>query len=99
MKSNEELKKDVESELKWEPSLTGTDVVVSVKDGMVTLTGVVDSPLKKESIVWATKQVPGVRAITVLITVKTKKFEYFKEPALEDSENVFLSADNTRDSD
>lgn len=97
MKSNVELKKDVESGLRWEPSLIDTDIAVDVQNGMVTLTGVVDSIIKKQSAVWAAKQVPGVKAITVKLSVKDMNSASFKEPAFEDSENVILSVDNNSD--
>ena len=38
-----ELKANVESELKWEPSVNAAEVGVAVKDGIVTLTGHVQS--------------------------------------------------------
>ena len=43
MKSDEEIKRDVEAELKWDPDLDATDIAASVKGGVVTLTGFVRS--------------------------------------------------------
>ena len=37
MKSDAQLKKDVEAELEWDPSINATEVGVAVKDGVVTL--------------------------------------------------------------
>jgi osmotically-inducible protein OsmY len=42
-----ELKANVESELKWEPSVNAAEVGVAVKDGIVTLTGHVQSYWQK----------------------------------------------------
>ena len=33
------IKKDVEAELQWEPSINAAAIGVAVKDGIVTLTG------------------------------------------------------------
>ena len=43
MKTNEELQKDVQNALKWESLLNAAEIGVSVKDGIVTLTGNVNS--------------------------------------------------------
>jgi osmotically-inducible protein OsmY len=43
MRSDQEIKKDVEEELRFDPDIDATDIGVSVKDGVVTLTGFVRS--------------------------------------------------------
>ena len=40
MRSDSEIKRDVEDELRWEPNVDPTDIAVAVKNGVVTLTGV-----------------------------------------------------------
>ncbi len=40
MKTNETLQKDVQDALKWEPLLHAAEIGVTVKDGVVTLTGI-----------------------------------------------------------
>ena len=47
MKTNAELQKDVQDAIKWEPLLNAAEIGVTVKDGVVTLTGTVDSYAKK----------------------------------------------------
>src|SRR3982074_2699824 len=47
MKSDNDIMRDVESELKWDPDIDATDVAVAVKDGVVTLTGFVRSYIHK----------------------------------------------------
>ena len=47
MKSNLQLQKDVMDELRWTPMLNVADIGVTAKDGVVTLTGTVDSYSKK----------------------------------------------------
>ena len=41
MRSDSEIKHDVEEELRWDPDIDPTDIAVAVKDGVVTLTGFV----------------------------------------------------------
>jgi osmotically-inducible protein OsmY len=43
MKNNEELQKDVQNAIKWEPLLHAAEIGVTAKEGVVSLTGVVDS--------------------------------------------------------
>lgn len=50
-------------QLKWEPFLKSSEIGVSVRDGIVTLTGQVDSYSKKLAAENATKKIAGVRAI------------------------------------
>ena len=45
MKSNEDLQRDVQNALKWEPMLHAAEIGVIVKDGVVTLTGIVNTLL------------------------------------------------------
>jgi len=63
MKNNSELQTDVQDAIKWEPSLHAAEIGVSVKDGVVTLSGTVDSYAKKHEAEKATKTVAGVKAI------------------------------------
>jgi osmotically-inducible protein OsmY len=39
MRSDSEIKRDVEDELRWEPRIDATNIAVAVKDGVVTLSG------------------------------------------------------------
>src|SRR5450432_1091034 len=70
MKTNAELQKDVQDAIKWEPLLNAAEIGVTAKDGVVTLTGVVDSYLKKTEAEDATKNVAGVKAVVEKIEVK-----------------------------
>jgi osmotically-inducible protein OsmY len=69
-KTDAELKNDVLSELKYEPSVKATDVGVLVKDGAVTLNGNVPSYFEKWDAVRAAERVSGVRAIADEIKVE-----------------------------
>jgi osmotically-inducible protein OsmY len=70
MKTDEELQRDVRIALLWEPSVTATHVGVSVKDGVVTLTGHVPSYVEKVGAERAAKRVEGVKAVANEIDVK-----------------------------
>ncbi len=54
MKTDAELQQDVMNELQWEPSIKAAEIGVSVADGVVTLSGCVDSYYKK----WAPSAPP-----------------------------------------
>ena len=59
-----ELKKNVEAELSWEPSIKSPAAIgVRVKDGVVTLTGAVESYAEKLAVERAALRVAGVRAV------------------------------------
>jgi osmotically-inducible protein OsmY len=70
MKSNEDLQKDVQEAIKWEPMLHAAEIGVTVKDGVVTLTGIVDGYAKKLEAENATKNVAGVKAVVEKIEIK-----------------------------
>lgn len=69
MKSNEDLQKDVQDAIKWEPLLKAAEIGVTAKDGIVTLTGTVNSYSKKLEVEDATKNVVGVKAVVEKIVV------------------------------
>ena len=70
MKTNAELQKDVQDAIKWEPLLNAAEIGVTVKDGVVTLTGAVDNYSKKTEAEDAAKNVAGVKAVVEKIEVK-----------------------------
>ena len=70
MKTDIEIQKDVMDELKWEPLLSASEIGVAVKQGVVTLSGTVDSFSKKEEAENAAKRVSGVKAMAEDIEVK-----------------------------
>lgn len=70
MKTDIQLKKDVNAELDWEPSVNAAEIGVEVKDGMVTLAGHVNSYAEKCGAERAAQRVAGVKSLTVEIDVK-----------------------------
>ncbi len=71
MKTDAEIQKDVMDELKWVPLLKSTEIGVAVKNGVVTLSGIVDTYGKKVSAEKAATRVTGVKAVAEDIEVKT----------------------------
>ena len=70
MKNNQELQTDVQNAIKWEPLLNAAEIGVTAKDGVVSLTGVVDSYAKKMESENAAKKVIGVKALVEKIEIK-----------------------------
>ena len=70
MKTNSELRTDVLAELDYEPSVTATNIGVTVHDGVVTLTGHIPSYLEKYAAERAAKRVYGVKAVANELEVK-----------------------------
>jgi osmotically-inducible protein OsmY len=70
MKTDSQIKMDVQDELDWEPSIDETKIGVAVDDGVVTLSGEVDSYAKKIAAEKAAKSVYGVKAVAEDIMVK-----------------------------
>jgi len=69
MKTDAELQQHVMDELKWEPTIRAAEIGVAVNDGVVTLSGSVDSYGKKWAADRAAKRVFGVKAVTEEIKV------------------------------
>jgi osmotically-inducible protein OsmY len=69
-RTDQEIQREVLDELKYEPRVQPNEIGVSVKDGVVTLTGWVDSYLKKWEAEEAAHRVRGVKAVANDIEVK-----------------------------
>jgi osmotically-inducible protein OsmY len=65
-----ELKKSVESELNFEPSINAAEIGVAVKNGVVTLSGRVPSYWEKVSAERAAARVSGVKAVANELEVR-----------------------------
>lgn len=68
------LQKDVLDELAWDGHVRANEIGVSVKDGIVTLTGAADSYLARMAAQDAAHRVHGVRAVVNEITVRLPAF-------------------------
>jgi len=69
-KTDEQIQRHVLAELKWDARVQPNEIGVSVKDGVVTLTGWVDSYSKKWAAEEATHRVYGVKAVANDIEVR-----------------------------
>ena len=70
MKTDADLKRDVTAELAWDPAVKSTAVGVAVKDGVVTLTGHLETFAEKHAAARAVRRVAGVKAIALELDVK-----------------------------
>jgi len=89
--SNEELQKDVQDAIKWEPLLNAAAIGVIAKDGVITLTGTVDSYAKKLEAEDAAKSVKGVKAVIVKIEIKFNS-EWEKKDDSEIADEIIKAA-------
>ena len=64
------LKDRVLAELKWEPRVNEAEIGVIVKDGVVTLTGIVESTSEKVTAENAVQRVSGVKAVANDLTIR-----------------------------
>ncbi|CAN5754091.1 BON domain-containing protein [soil metagenome] len=69
-KTDKELHRDVVEELSWQPSITDSEIGVSVKDGVATLSGFVQNYAQKRAAERAVEAVAGVRAVAEELKVK-----------------------------
>jgi len=69
MKENEALQKAVQDAIRWEPLLSAAEIDVIAKDGVVTLSGIVDSFAKKQEAENAAKMVSGVKVVVENIDI------------------------------
>lgn len=70
MKTDAQLRTDVTDELAWDPAVNAANVGVIVKEGVVTLTGHLDSFAEKHAVERAVRRVSGVRGIALDLEVK-----------------------------
>lgn len=86
MKNDLEIQQDVMNELKWQPFLKASTIGVSVKDGIVTLSGNVDSYAQKIDAERIARKVAGVKAIAENIQIGVSPV--FKKTDTEIAESV-----------
>lgn len=70
MKTDSQLRDDVQAELDWDASFDGRDIGVAVKNGVVTLTGHVNSYAERLAAQNAAGSVSGVQAIANELEVR-----------------------------
>jgi len=102
MRSDIDIKRDVEAELRWNPDIDATDIAVAVKNGVVTLSGFVRSYAQKFEAEQTAKRVNGVRAVANDIEVRLPIFNQRPDPEIardavaEIQNNLPYSSDHVR---
>ncbi len=82
MRSDSEIERDVRDELEWSPDLDPTDIAVSVRKGVVTLTGFVRSFTDKYEAEAAAKRVAGVVGVANDIEVRMPSVDERPDPEI-----------------
>jgi osmotically-inducible protein OsmY len=82
MKTDRQIKYDVEAELRWDPQIDDTDIAVNTHAGVVTLTGFVNSYPQKYHAGSTAKRVAGVKALANDIEVRLSAADGVPDPQL-----------------
>ena len=82
MRSDDEIKRDVEEELRWDRDIDASDIAVAVKNGVVTLSGFVRSYTQKWAAERDAKRVAGVIAVANDIEVRLPTIHQKPDPEL-----------------
>jgi osmotically-inducible protein OsmY len=80
MRSDSDIKRDVEDELQWDPDIDPTDIAVAVKNGVVSLAGYVKSYMQKFEAEDAAKRVAGVVGVANDIDVRLPEIDQRPDP-------------------
>ncbi len=80
MRSDSDIKLDVEDELRWDPDIGSDDIAVAVKNGVVTLTGFVRSYGQKLQAEADAKRISGVVGLANDIEVRLPAVDQRPDP-------------------
>jgi len=80
MRTDSEIKRDVEDEIRWNPDIDATDIAVTVKSAVVTLTGFVHSYSDKLQAEADAKRVAGVAGVANDIEVRLPSSDVRPDP-------------------
>jgi osmotically-inducible protein OsmY len=82
MRSDSDIRRDVEDELRWDPDIDATDIAVTVKNGVVTLAGFVRSYMQKYQAEADAKRVAGVVAVANDIEIRVPDVDERPDPEI-----------------
>jgi osmotically-inducible protein OsmY len=82
MRSDSDIRRDVEDELRWTPDLDPTDIAVAVNTGVVTLAGFVRSFMQKYQAETAAKRVAGVIGVANDLEVRLPGIDERPDPEI-----------------
>lgn len=85
MKTDLEIQQDVIDELQWEPILDAAEIGVTVRNGVVTLSGYVSNYGKKFAAEKATWRVKGVKAVAEELEVRLAKNDKLTDSEIAES--------------
>jgi len=80
MRSDSDIKRDVEDEFRWDPDIDSDDIAVAVKNGVVTLTGFVRSYGQKLQAEADAKRISGVVGLANDIEVRLPAIDQRPDP-------------------
>jgi osmotically-inducible protein OsmY len=82
MKSDSEIERDVKAELRWSPGLESNDIAISVKKGVVALSGFTHSFFDRYEAEEAAKRVSGVVGVANDIEVRLRTIDAQPDPEI-----------------
>lgn len=82
MRPDSDIERDVKDELQWRPDLDATDIAVTVKNGVVALTGFTHSYVDKYEAEAAAKHVAGVVGVANDIEVRLRSVDEKPDPEI-----------------
>lgn len=82
MKSDSDIKRDVDAELRWNPEIDSTDIATKVTDGAVTLYGFVRNYHEKHQAELSVKRIHGVGAVADQLAVRSNSVDKVTDPKI-----------------
>jgi osmotically-inducible protein OsmY len=82
MRTDSAIRSNVEAELRWSPQIEEKDIAAKVNDGVVALTGFVQSYYEKHQAELAVKRVAGVTAVANDIEVRIPSSDGLSDPEI-----------------
>ncbi|MGZ4965530.1 MAG: BON domain-containing protein [Limisphaerales bacterium] len=82
VKLDTDIKRDIELELRWDPDIDATDIAVSVKNGVVTVTGFVPKYTQKHDAERDAERVAGVVGLANDIEVRLPVIDQRPDPEI-----------------
>jgi osmotically-inducible protein OsmY len=82
MRSDSDIRRDVEDELRWDPNLDAIDIAVSANNGVVTLTGFVHNYSERYQAEADTKRVAGVLGVVNDLEVRLPNIDERPDPEI-----------------
>jgi osmotically-inducible protein OsmY len=82
MRSDSDIRRDVEDELRWDPDIDDTDIAVNVNNGIVTLAGFIRSYVQKYQAETAAKRVAGAVGVVNDIEVRLPDIDERPDPEI-----------------